>query len=1135
MANSSLHGALRDLRKLVRGPAEEPSDAALLERFVMQRDEAAFTLLVERYGPLVLGICRQVLGDDHAAEDAFQATFLILARKAAAIRQRGSLAAWLHHVAANLARTARTSAARRRKHERQAMLVPSFETPAAAADREWQPVVHEEVDRLPQKYRVPVVLCYLHGKSHEAAARELGWPIGTVKGRLTRARDLLHRRLKQRGVSLSLGAFAASLARPVRAEVPKAWVGTTVQAAIRFVDGPALGGAVSAGASTLAEGMLKGLAFGKWKLAALVLLTVGTLALGAAGYLHPSADAAPGAQAAGKSPEATIDQPARVDLFGDPLPPGALARMGTVRWRHGEQVNCVGFLAGGKELLSAGRDGLVKVWDAATGRERRRFGTSAREHSDIVQSAALSANREFLATARRDGTIQLWHTATGQARGRLQVAKNSMAHLAFLPDGKTLLSVTGNGLAQWWDVATGKETRQIDLLRDKLPKGAADMMAVSLDGTLLALGSCDNTNKPPRTDTVRLYEIDSGKELRAIRRPAEYQQRLIGLAFAPDGKAMAWAGNDDTLVLYDAASGAELRTFGTARTSAASWYANVVGFSPDGKVLFARSQGRIQLWDPATGEKLVQLGQPEVERFAFAPDNRTLAVACLQTIRLWDARTGKEIGPLATSEGGPWSPRLSPDGRVLTTVSWGVNAVVRRWEVTTGKELPEPFPLPHQADQFMLLLSPDGQIVAMPTVRAFSQPKSRTTVTLWQTSTRKQLCQLDVSGDGWVSGSGAAFSLDSKILAIPKGGHDRELELWETATGKSLGQISAAGRMSNPIFCPDGATVAAIVSDTSVRNATVYRLHFWSTTTRQAVRALVLPSPAFRTLAFAPDGRVLAVETGKDAFSLIDAATGKERRRFTGVSVSSVAFSPDGRLLAGAAESDRSVRLWEIRTAKEIGRFQGHQGSLSTVVFTPDGEKLISGNWDTTALVWDVWSCGAERRSAPASLSPQQLDSLWTELADEDPARAFRAMGVLCRTSHPVVPWLGERVRPERKSEAPLIAGWIADLDSTEFAVRQKATTELEKRGELARPQIEKALAGRPSLDSRRRLERLVEQMAPDPVPPADILRALRAVEVLEHIGTPEAKRLLDRLAGGAAGARLTLEAQAAGQRLARR
>jgi RNA polymerase sigma factor (sigma-70 family) len=251
MASQTLVGLLRYLCRLgSTNASDEQSDARLLQQFVAQRDEAAFATLLERHGPLVLGVCRHVLGNTHDTEDAFQATFLILARKAASIRRQQSLAAWLHRVAANVSRTARANASRRRAHERQAALLAQPTPAGDEAFPDWRPLLHEEVDRLPEKYRVPIVLCYLEGQTHDQAARQLGWPLGTVKGRLARARHLLRARLARRGLTLSAGALGAALAQgPAPAAVPAALLALTLRAALAFAARGAVpgGGRLGAG------------------------------------------------------------------------------------------------------------------------------------------------------------------------------------------------------------------------------------------------------------------------------------------------------------------------------------------------------------------------------------------------------------------------------------------------------------------------------------------------------------------------------------------------------------------------------------------------------------------------------------------------------------------------------------------------------------------------------------------------------------------------------------------------------------------------------------------------------------------------------------------------------------------------
>jgi len=206
MANSQLSAVLRHVHKLRDAQAlEELTHGQLLERFISRHEEAAFAALVRRHGPMVLGVCRRVLHHWHAAEDAFQATFLVLFRRARALDRRGSLANWLYTVAYHVALKARADAAHRRQREREVVDMPQAESQPEEVWRDLQPVLDKELNALPDKYRAPMVLGYVEGKTNAEAARLLGWPIGTVKGRLARARELLQTRLSRRGITLSSG------------------------------------------------------------------------------------------------------------------------------------------------------------------------------------------------------------------------------------------------------------------------------------------------------------------------------------------------------------------------------------------------------------------------------------------------------------------------------------------------------------------------------------------------------------------------------------------------------------------------------------------------------------------------------------------------------------------------------------------------------------------------------------------------------------------------------------------------------------------------------------------------------------------------------------------------------------------
>jgi RNA polymerase sigma-70 factor (ECF subfamily) len=274
-------------------------DGQLLDRFVTRREAAAFEALLRRHGPMVLGVCRRVLSDPHDAEDAFQATFLVLVRKAASIAKRQSLSSWLYGVAYRIAVRAKHRAHQRRIYERQAVNRPIADPADEVLWRDLRPVLDEEVNRLPEKYRAPVVLCYLGGRSYADAARELGCSKGTIALRLEKARDRLRRRLTRHGIVLSVGVFAALFAgRRVLAPLPAALAEATSRAASRWATGGrAAAGAVPASAASLAEAAVSALAWAKVKVAVAAVLAAGIVGGTAGTILHRALEDRPAAAA----------------------------------------------------------------------------------------------------------------------------------------------------------------------------------------------------------------------------------------------------------------------------------------------------------------------------------------------------------------------------------------------------------------------------------------------------------------------------------------------------------------------------------------------------------------------------------------------------------------------------------------------------------------------------------------------------------------------------------------------------------------------------------------------------------------------------------------------------------------------
>ncbi len=254
------------LRRLVGAVATDGSDAELLERFAAQHDEAAFEALLRRHGPLVWNVCRRVLAEEHAAEDAFQATFLVLVRKARSVSKRASIRSWLHGVALRVALRARRQERLRRRRE----LETPIRCPGEATWQDVRPILDEEIQRLPEKYRLPIILCYLEGQTHDEAAQLLNCPRGTIATRLARARERLRSRLLRRGVTLSAGALTALLTdNAMSATVPSLLLAQTAKAALM--------GLASVSITTLTEGVIHAMFLSKVKMASIFVLILAAI------------------------------------------------------------------------------------------------------------------------------------------------------------------------------------------------------------------------------------------------------------------------------------------------------------------------------------------------------------------------------------------------------------------------------------------------------------------------------------------------------------------------------------------------------------------------------------------------------------------------------------------------------------------------------------------------------------------------------------------------------------------------------------------------------------------------------------------------------------------------------------------
>ncbi len=536
---------------------------------------------------------------------------------------------------------------------------------------------------------------------------------------------------------------------------------------------------------------------------------------------------------------------------------------------------------------------------------------------------------------------------------------------------------------------------------------------------------------------------------------------------------------------------------------------------------------------------------------------RQLAIAvCLFLISSVTSAQGQFRVPagarfrLATGSNPLLSVTFSPDGSLLATA--GYDNAIELWDVATGKnvrrwEAPE-------GCIANLVFSPNGHLLASGAIY-------ESTVHLWDVATGKKVRELEGLPHGV---SSLAFAPDGKILAAGGYGTDA-VYLWEVASGKPMapfvgsdvplqnlnGQRSPLLEYSYVAFAPDGKSLAS---------GHVYGLvRIWDMATRRETRHFRGPeTDAFVHLSYAADNQLLVgwgetirlwkTDTGKqplftnwgESMGLWKTETAKPLRSFgeqAEMRIATVALSPDGRMLAsgssGATGGDDQVHLWETATGAERCKLAGHEYAVSAAAFSPDGRTLASASRDGTAILWDVRALPTDAPDQTFA-TPAELEAYWRDLTQSDAGVAFRAIRAMVRVPRNAPPFLESRLSPLARADADQINRWANTLDNKAFKVREEAAQNLAMQLEMTEPLLKAALANQNSAETRRRLQQIMGFAAAGGLIPKQ-LQILRSLEILETIGTVEAQRVLEKMAGGEARFQITRDAKTALARLKKR
>ncbi len=809
---------------------------------------------------------------------------------------------------------------------------------------------------------------------------------------------------------------------------------------------------------------------------------------------------------------------AHVDLYGDPLPKGAIVRLGSVRFRHPGAVWDVAFSPDGK-ILAASNDGvnMVILWERATGRKVREIflGTRPGQTPGRLRFSADGKRLYACSSYGRDMSLYAWDVETGKDAKDIPPLPVGMRTLGYSPDVREMLLVHREGEVVRWEIDKGKEV-------GRYPRPRSSHLGIAaLVGERVLVPYFDD-------EAVGMGDVTQNKQLWSVKTTRGKDDNDPPMAFSEDGKLFAVEAPPKAISVYESVTGKRVRQL---QGDVGDIYYSLC-ISSDARLVVGRNRDdTFRLWDLESGRERFRTTAILncVSGVFLSPDSKVFASGGLNhthAVLLWDTATGKQIDSFPGHTGPVSWVSFSPDGRMAATSSWiRGDPVVRLWDTRTGRLLRSLDPL-YAGGVTAVAFSPDGETLA---ASHWVHWKDEKKVRIWDVRTGRELHALA----GHVRGRSCicvAFSPDGKRLASgddyydSKGAHGGRLFIWDAKAGKLIREIRGTkGSIQQVLFTHDGRHILAAADGVHVYEAD---------SGRRVGKPFQAKTRVWR-LALSADGRLLATADGLGGpVRLWELATRREIP-LTGFNIKShgIALTPDGRTLA-ACDPYGTAILFHWPSGETVDKLSGNPDAGIDVFFSPDGCRLATvGNYESTALIWDVANLVNRPLPAVAKPTEAELRHWWDELSEANPDEAYKAVWRFVAAPEQALSFLASSLQPARPSKPVDVARLIDDLDSDKFQVRERASRELKKLGDTVEDALQKAKNSGPSIEQRLRIERLLAELG-SPVPDPEQLRATRALAILEQIGGPEARKILARLATGAAGEPQTLEAQAALRRL---